>query len=89
MRLLERERRKAREKAERRVQALEAAILDKESALEALGWKLGDPEIHRDGERVRELEGERAALRQGIEELYREWERLAAEIESLDQAPMR
>jgi len=86
-RRLERERRKAREKAERRVQVIEAAILEKESAVEALGWKLGDPEIHRDGERVRELESERDGLREAIEDLYREWERLAAEIESLDQAP--
>jgi ATP-binding cassette subfamily F protein 3 len=88
-RLLERDRRKAREKVERRVLAVEAAILDKESALEALGWKLGDPEVHRDGQRVREIESQRASLRQAIEELYRDWERLAAEIESLDQAPMR
>jgi ATP-binding cassette subfamily F protein 3 len=86
-RRLERERRKAREKAERRLQGIEASILERESAVEALGWKLGDPEIHRDGERVRELESERDELRQAIEELYREWERLAAEIESLDQAP--
>jgi ATP-binding cassette subfamily F protein 3 len=87
-RLLERERRKAREKAERRVQAVEAAILEKESALEALGWQLGDPEIHRDPERIRGLGSERDALREAIEELYREWERLAAELESLDQAPL-
>ncbi len=86
-RRLERERRKAREKAERRVQAIEAAILEQESAVEALGWKLGDPEIYRDAERVRSLESERAALRETIEELYAEWERLAAEIESIDQAP--
>jgi ATP-binding cassette subfamily F protein 3 len=86
-RRLERERRKAREKAERRVQIIEAAILEKESAVEDLGWKLGDPEIYRDGDRVRGLESERNALREAIEELYREWERLAAEIESLDQAP--
>jgi ATP-binding cassette subfamily F protein 3 len=86
-RQLERERRKAREKAERRVQAIEAAILEKESEVEALGWKLGDPEIHRDGEQVRSLESERRALRGAIEDLYGEWERLAAEIESMDQAP--
>jgi ATP-binding cassette subfamily F protein 3 len=86
-RRLDRERRKAREKAERRLQGIEASILERESAVEALGWKLGDPEIHRDGERVREFESERDELRQAIEELYREWERLAAEIESLDQAP--
>jgi ATP-binding cassette subfamily F protein 3 len=87
-RLLERERRKAREKAERRVQAIEAAILEKESALEALGWKLGDPEIHRDAERMRGVESARHDLRQAIEDLYREWERLAAEVESLDQTPL-
>jgi ATP-binding cassette subfamily F protein 3 len=86
-RQIERERRKAREKAKRRVQAVEAAILEKESAVEELGWKLGDPEIHRDPERVRDLKAQRTALREAIEELYREWERLAAELESLDQAP--
>jgi ATP-binding cassette subfamily F protein 3 len=86
-RRLERERRRAREKAERRVQVIEAAILEKESKVEALGWKLGDPEIHRDAEQVRGLESERGALREAIEELYGEWERLAAEIESIDQAP--
>jgi ATP-binding cassette subfamily F protein 3 len=85
-RRLEQERRKAREKAERRVHAIEAAILEKESAVEALAWKLGDPEVHRDAERIRALEGTRADLRAAIDELYREWERLAAEIESLDQA---
>jgi hypothetical protein len=57
----------------------------KESALSA-GLELGDPEVHRDAERVRALEGTRADLRAAIDELYREWERLAAEIESLDQA---
>ncbi len=86
-RRLERERRKARERAERKLGRLEAEILERETALEELGWRLGDPAVHRDGEQVRALEAERAELKDAIAALYRDWERLAAEIESLGQAP--
>jgi ATP-binding cassette subfamily F protein 3 len=84
-----RDRERAREKAARRLSALEADILALESGLEALGWKLGDPEVHRDPERIRSLTAEREATRGAIAALYRDWERLAAEIESLapDAAP--
>jgi ATP-binding cassette subfamily F protein 3 len=80
-----RERERAREKAARRLAALEERILARESGLEALGWKLGDPDAHRDPERARALSAERDGLRAEIAGLYREWERLAAEIESLEQ----
>jgi len=81
----ERLRRKAREKTAKQIAAIEADILLRESALEALGWKLGDPETYKDGEKVRALEAERAAAKDAIDLLYREWERLAAELEALDE----
>jgi ATP-binding cassette subfamily F protein 3 len=79
----ERERRKAREKLERKLEALEGEILEREKAVEGLAWQLGDPSVFRDAERTRALEAERAALRAAIDAGYREWERLAAEIEAL------
>jgi ATP-binding cassette subfamily F protein 3 len=81
-----RERERAREKAARRLAALEAEILARESALEALGWRLGDPDVHRDPEQARALAAERDAGRQAVAALYRDWERIADEVESLDPA---
>jgi ATP-binding cassette subfamily F protein 3 len=83
----ERERKKARERAERKLALLEGEILEREKAVESLGWQLGDPAVYRDAERTRALEAERAALREAIDAGYREWERLAAEIEALGDAP--
>jgi ATP-binding cassette subfamily F protein 3 len=80
--------RRARERATRRLERVEAEILERESALEALGWRLGDPEVWRDPERVRGLEAEREALRAEIEARYRAWEECAGELETLaDEAP--
>jgi ATP-binding cassette subfamily F protein 3 len=89
----ERERRRAREKLERRLEKSEAAILEWEAELETLGLRLGDPEVYRDGEQVRALEEQRTALRAEIDAGYRDWERIAAELEALrdgreDPAPV-
>ncbi len=80
-RIADRERRKEETRLRRRIEALEARILEREGALSALAWRLGDPEVHRGGERVRALEAERAGLRGEIDGLYREWEALASELE--------
>jgi len=82
----DRERQKARTRAARRLEALEAQILERETAVEALGWKLGDPELHRDPARIRELTAEREAAQAEVDALYSDWERLAAELESLAAA---
>jgi ATP-binding cassette subfamily F protein 3 len=73
------------QRARKRLAAVEAEIAQHEGALEQLGWRLGDPALHRDGDAVRALEAERADLRGKVETLYREWERLAAELESSEQ----
>ncbi|HME73234.1 MAG TPA: ATP-binding cassette domain-containing protein, partial [Myxococcota bacterium] len=78
-------RRKARDKTAKRIASIEADILVRESALETLSWKRGDPEVYKNGEKVRALEAERAAAKDAIDLLYREWERLAAELEALDE----
>jgi ATP-binding cassette subfamily F protein 3 len=79
------ERRRNEEKAARQLARLEAAIGEREKALEELTWRMADPALHRDGERVRALEAERAALRAGIDALYTEWEQWAGALE--DAAP--
>ena len=79
-RQLERERRKTREKAERRVAKIEAEILEKETAVSELAWQLGEPELFKDPERRQEIEGQRSALGTEIDSLYQEWERLGAEL---------
>jgi ATP-binding cassette subfamily F protein 3 len=76
-----RERERARDRAARRLERIEAAILERESALEALTWRMADPEVHRDGERMRTLDAERATLRAEIDGLYGDWEARAAELE--------
>jgi ATP-binding cassette subfamily F protein 3 len=83
----ERERRKAREKRLRKLEALEGEILEREQAVESLAWQLGDPSVFRDADRTRALEAERSQLREAIAAGYREWERIAAEIEALTDAP--
>ncbi len=81
-----RERKKARDRAARRLAAVEAEIAAAEEQLEALQWRLGDPALQRDGEGVRALEAERTGLRERIAELYREWEGLAEEIEASEDS---
>ncbi len=79
-----RERQKARERAGRRLAAVEAEIAIAEDAIEALHWRLGDPALQRDGERMRGLEAERTGLREKVAALYGRWDRLAEEIEELE-----
>jgi ATP-binding cassette subfamily F protein 3 len=85
-RRVERERKKARDRATRRMSVLEEEILDRETQLEQLGWKLGDPEVARDPDRIRTLGAERDVLKEEVDARYKEWERRAAEIDSYDQA---
>jgi ATP-binding cassette subfamily F protein 3 len=78
----DKQRAKQLERAHKRLAAVEAEIAKHEGALEQLNWRLGDPQVHRDGDAVRVLEAEKSELRGKVEAGYREWERLAAEVES-------
>jgi ATP-binding cassette subfamily F protein 3 len=81
---LERERKKARDRVTRSIARLEETILERESALEQLAWKLGDPAVYADGEQVQAIEAERAGIAEQIAGHYQEWERLAAELAVLE-----
>ena len=82
----EKQRSRQQERTRKRLAAVEAQIAQHESALEQLAWRLGDPQVHRDGDAVRGLETERSELRGRVEALYREWEKLAAGLESAEEA---
>ena len=72
------------ERVRKRLSNLELEIAATEEELEQLGWRLGDPEVYRDGERVRALEAERDTLRGRVEASYRDWEAAAAEQAELE-----
>src|SRR5262249_49977816 len=71
---ISRDQRRSEQKTQRALARAEQSILERESALEALQWRMADPAVHRDGERMRALDAERAALRSEVEVLYEEWE---------------
>ncbi len=78
----EKESARRRVRTRKRLAALEGEIVDLEQQLEALSWRLGDPQVFRDADRVRTLGTERTELRQSIDDRYAEWERLSAEVEA-------
>ncbi len=69
----------------KRLAEVETEIREREEKLEQLSWRLGDPEIHKDVDQKREVESDRDDLKAAVAQLYVEWERLAAEIESAEQ----
>jgi len=73
-------------RARKKLTALESQIAEGEGRLEEIGHRLGDPAVYRDGDAVRTLEAERSEQSDTVAELYRDWERVAAEIEALEQA---
>ncbi len=85
-------RRRAKEQARRlgrarkRLAVLEGEIAAFEERLEQLTWRAADPEVCRDGDAARAVEAERAETREAIDERFREWERLAMEVEGFESA---
>jgi ATP-binding cassette subfamily F protein 3 len=58
----------------RKVVDLEAEILKRETRLEQVHHLLAEPEIHRDGDRVRQLKAEIAQQQETLQDLYAHWE---------------
>jgi len=81
----ERELTRRHRRATKRLAAVEEEIREGEERLEEIAWRLGDPEVHRNPDAIREVEAERGEIRSRVDELYREWERLAAEVEAGEQ----
>ena len=85
-RAAERERKRNHDRVARRLEKLEARIAEEEAKLEASSWKLADPAIASDAERLVELDRERAELQSLIDDLYRDWERTSDELAALRDA---
>jgi ATP-binding cassette subfamily F protein 3 len=66
----------------RRVAALEQEAAKLEAHLGSLDERLADPEVYSDGDAVREVEAERAEMREALDARLREWEQAAAELEA-------
>jgi ATP-binding cassette subfamily F protein 3 len=81
----DRERTRRHKRATKRLAAAEEEIRVREQRLEEISWRLGDPDIHRNPDAIREAETERDEIKSRVDELYREWERLAAEVEAGEQ----
>jgi ATP-binding cassette subfamily F protein 3 len=81
----DREQLRRHKRATKRLAAAEEEIRVHEQRLEEISWRLGDPEIHRNPDAIRDFETERDEIKSRVDELYREWERLAAEVEAGEQ----
>ena len=82
----QRERKKAQDRVTRKLEKIEAQIADEEEKLEAYGWKLADPEIASDADRLQALDAERAERQSTIDDLYRDWEKTSDELSALRDA---
>jgi ATP-binding cassette subfamily F protein 3 len=61
----------------RKVPDLEREILEQETRLEELNAAFADPQTHRDGDRVRQVKADIAAVQQSLRTLYEHWEEAA------------
>jgi ATP-binding cassette subfamily F protein 3 len=64
----------------RRLEEIERQIHDLEERLRGLAEALGDPDLYRDGDRVRTVSSERKTAEQQVAWLMREWEELSVEL---------
>jgi len=64
----------------RRLEEVERQIHDVEERLRGLAEVLGDPELYKDGERVRAVASERKSAEDRVAWLMREWEALSVEL---------
>lgn len=76
---------KAHKEARAGIQSAESEIERLEAELERLGWLCADPEVARDGDRLREIQAERQKLQAELDGQYANWERSTAELETLNR----
>jgi len=80
----DRQRRKSRDRIARRIERIEEEIHAHEQSLTQLDWRLGDPTVYADPERVVEVQSEQARIRETVDGLYAEWEQKSDELAALD-----
>jgi ATP-binding cassette subfamily F protein 3 len=79
-----RERRKARDRAARTIERLEARISEEEAHKEAHARQLAEPEAYLDPARSAALQSEQEDLAMRLDALYREWEQASEEFAALE-----
>ena len=84
-RLLDRERRKTRDRLSRKLDKLEARIADQEEQKAVITARLAEPEVYQDHERIQQIQAEERAAEDAIETLYAEWEAHSEELAALDE----
>ncbi len=83
-RQLDRERRKNRDRITRKIERSEREIHENEQSVVRLEWRLGDPAVYSEPEKVAAIQAEQSELRRTIDDLYAAWERLSDELAALD-----
>jgi len=71
---------KERKRLEKRAASLEKQIAGMEQAMGSIEQKMSDPRVAKDYVKLMELEREKTGMKQELDELYREWEGLAARL---------
>ena len=66
-----------------KIEKVEGRIAEAESELEKAGYRLADPEVYADAEKVAEIHAAQTELQASISELYTEWERANDELTAL------
>ena len=61
-------------------------IQEREKELQNQEWRLGDPEVFKDPERIGEVQVEKDRIQEVIDGLYAGWERLSDELAALEDA---
>ncbi len=70
-----------------RLQGIETQISAMERRLEEIGLALADPDLYRDGERVREIAQARKVAEQKVAWLMKEWEDLSLQLAAATEGP--
>jgi len=82
-RLLERERRKHRDRLDRKIEKLEERIAAEEERKTTVTARLAEPEVYQDHERIQQIQREEREVEEAIQALYAEWEALSEELAAL------
>ncbi len=85
VRLLDRERRKSRDRLSRKIERLEEQIAAQEERKATVTARLAEPDVYQDHERIRQVQAEEREVEDAIEALYAEWEAQSEELAALGE----
>ena len=86
VRAQQRERRKAHDRTNRKIEKIEAKLIEEEARREEVTAQHADPGVYQNPDRILAVQAQEAELNQQIESLYEEWERLSEELSELGES---